>query len=468
MRDEQNIALEKKLSPRQVWALAFGCIIGCGAFIMPGDTFLVQAGPLGTALAFGIAALAMIVVAFNYHFMINKYPVAGGEFTYAANTFGRINGFICAWFLGLSYLTIVPINATALAVIGRNLFDDIFQVGFHYQVAGFDIYFGEIVLAIVALVVFALLSIRGVKTTGVFQMLLVIALIGGVFIVFLAAILNPHVSAKNLLPAFAPEGSKAGGILAIIAIAPFSFVGFDTIPQAAEEFNFSPKKAKGIMVLAILFGAAMYVVITLITAMAVPEGYATWAEYVKEAGKLEGLLSLPTFHAAKQLLGTPGLIFIGMAVLGAILSGIMGFYMATSRLLYSMSKEKMLPEWFGRVQEKQKTPKNAILFVMCVSIIAPFFGRTVLGWIVDMSSVGAAIGYGYTSGAAFCYAKKQGDKKIMLTGLIGMLIAFMILVLLLVPIKGLDCSLGVESYVCLLAWSLLGWLFYKKTNKRKK
>lgn len=467
MKENANVTLEKKLSPRQVWALAFGCIIGCGAFLMPGDTFLVQAGPLGTAIAFAIAAVIMIVVAFNYHFMINKYPVAGGEFVYATHTFGRTNGFICAWFLGLSYLTIVPLNATALAVIGRNLLDDVFQFGLHYKVAGFDIYLGEILLALFALVVFAFLSIRGVKTTGIFQMILVTALVGGVIVVLAAALIRTDVPLSNLLPAFSPEGNKVAGILAIIAVAPFAFVGFDTIPQAVEEFEFSPKKAKGIMVLAILFGAAMYILITLITAIAVPEGYATWAEYIDDVGNLDGLISLPTFHAANQLLGTPGLLFIGMAVLGAILSGIVGFYMATSRLLYSMSKDGMLPKWFAVLHTRYKTPQNAILFVLIVSCIAPFFGRTVLGWIVDMSSVGAAIGYGYTSLSAFFFARKQGDKTVMVTGILGTFIALIIVILLFVPIKGLDCSLGKESYICLVVWIVLGYFFYRKTQRQK-
>lgn len=171
--------LEKKLSPINVWSLALGCIIGWGAFVMPGNTFLPNAGPLGTAIAIGIAAIIMIIIAFNYNYMIQKYPIAGGEFTYTQKAFGKTNGFICAWFLGLSYLAIVPLNGTALALIGRNLMSNIFQFGFHYSVAGYDIYLGEILLAVVALVLFAWLSIRGVKTSGVFQTALVFALVGG-------------------------------------------------------------------------------------------------------------------------------------------------------------------------------------------------------------------------------------------------------------------------------------------------
>ena len=160
--NDNNVKLEKKLSPLNVWSLALGCIIGWGAFVMPGNTFLGKAGPLGTAIAMGIAALIMIIIAFNYNFMINKYPVAGGEFTYTQQAFGEKHAFVCSWFLGLSYLAIVPLNATALALIGRNLMNNIFQIGFHYNVAGYDIYLGEIILAVVALLLFAFLSIRGV------------------------------------------------------------------------------------------------------------------------------------------------------------------------------------------------------------------------------------------------------------------------------------------------------------------
>ena len=155
---EKEVKLEKKLSPINVWALALGCIIGWGAFVMPGNTFLGKAGPLGTAIAMGIATLIMIVIAFNYNFMINKFPVAGGEFTYTQKAFGSNHAFVCSWFLGLSYLCIVPLNGTALALIGRNLMHNVFQVGFHYTVAGYDIYLGEIILALVALGLIAFLN----------------------------------------------------------------------------------------------------------------------------------------------------------------------------------------------------------------------------------------------------------------------------------------------------------------------
>ena len=324
-----------------------------------------------------------------------------------------------------------------------------------------------VLLAVVALLLFAFLSIRGVKFTGVFQTGLVFALVGGVLIITIAALCNPNVSLSNLSPGFYPGNAPTAGILAVVAVAPWAFVGFDTIPQAAEEFKFSAKKTKTLMILSILFGAAVYVALNTVTAAVIPEGYESWAAYIDDMPNQSGLLSLPTFHAGYQLLGTAGVVFLGVAVLGAIFSGIIGFYMATSRLLYSMAKERVLPGWFGKLHGKYKTPAHAILFVLFIALIAPFFGRTALGWIVDMSSIGAAIGYGYTSLAAFKFAKKEGNHAIMTTGIIGGIMALAFMVLLLVPISMFNCSLGKESYVCLIAWIVIGVVFYLTAKKRK-
>ena len=346
--------------------------------------------------------------------------------------------------------------------------NNLFQVGFHYTVAGYDIYLGEIILAVSALILFALLSIRGVNFTGKFQTVLVFALVGGVLIITLAAIVSPQTSASALKPGFYPGETSLAGVLAVVAVAPWAFVGFDTIPQAAEEFKFSAKMTKRIMVLSILFGAAVYVILNTVTASVIPEGYGSWTEYIDDLGNLNGLISLPTFHAGYQLLGRWGLVFLGVAVLGAILSGIIGFYMATSRLLYSMSKEKVLPRWFGDLHPRYKTPAHAILFVMGIALVAPFFGRTALGWIVDMSSIGAAIGYAYTSLAALRFARQERKTGIMVTSILGTGMAVLFVILLLVPIPAFNTSLGKESYFCLIVWIILGVMFYLQSGKGKK
>ena len=459
--------LARGLSPLGVWALSLGCIIGWGSFILPGTVFLPNAGPAGTAIALGAAALAMVVIALNYSYLIARYPFAGGEFAYVRDTLGPTHAFATSWLLGLCYLALVAQNATALALVGKSLFGGIFQTGLHYTVAGYDIYAGELALALAALVLFAALSIRGVRLAGLFQTVLVLAIVCGVGIVVGAAIgqLGPVALAPQ--PAFSPEVPPFAGVLAVLAIAPFLFVGFDTVPQAAEEYRFPPGKTRGLIVLSIVFGACIYAALCALPAAVVPAGYADWPSYVEAAGGLDGIRALPTFNAAFELLGPVGLVLLGAAATGAILSGIVGFYLATSRLLYALSRDGMLPAWFGAIHPDRQTPHHALLFVMCVAAIAPFFGRTALGWLVDMSALGAAVAYGYASVVALIWAVREHHKGRVVLGAVGTAFALVFAVLLLVPIPGMHAALGPGSYACLLAWVALGAVFFAATRKRR-
>ncbi len=450
MSDTQEIKLERKLKPINVWSLALGSIIGWGAFVMPGTTFLPKAGTLGTLIGMSIGALIMITIAMNYGYMVQKFPVAGGEYTFANKCFGRRHAYICGWFLSLSYLAIVPLNATALGLVSRKLLGGLLEVGYLYSVAGWDIYAGEIALASFALILFGLLSIKGISVAGWLQTVMALSLVASVFILVIGALLNPDVKLSNLEPVY-PEGKEPfAAIIAIVAVAPWAFVGFDSIPQAAEEFNFSPKKANGIMIIAILFGAFVYVAINTITAAVAP-----WEDFMAQG------YDWPTGEAVEFIMGKAGLIFLGIALVCAVLSGIIGFYMATSRLLYSMAREHALPDWFGKIDQKSKTPKNAIFFIMIISLTAPWFGREVLGWVVDMSSIGAAIGYGYTC-LSTCRTLKNNpqDKRpvLRLLSVLGAVFSFIFVILLIIP--GMPSYLAFESRICLIIWIALGVLFY--------
>ena len=468
--------LQRKLSPLNVWALALGSIIGWGAFVMPANTFLPNAGPLGTAIAMAAGALIMVVIALNYSYMINRYPVAGGEFTFTNASFGPTCGFMCAWFLGLSYLAVVPMNATALALIGRNLFPRLTQWGYLYSVEGYSIYAGEILLALFALVLFAVLSIRGISVAGKLQTVLALSLVGCVFLLAIAALFSPGASVSHLTPSFAVDADgkpMLGGILAVVAVAPWAFVGFDSIPQASEEFNFSHKKSLVIMILSILFGGALYIILNTITAAVLPDGYTGWIPYIADCAKdplpesLAGFTALPTFNAARLILGKPGLVILGIALFCAVLSGIIGFYMATSRLLYSMAKDHVLPGWFGRLHSRYKTPMNAIIFIMIISLFCPWFGRTVLNWIVDMSSIGAAIGYCFTSAAAFVQMQRNKDATLWLkiNAILGVLFSLCFIALLIIPNQ--FAYLGPESRIALVVWIVMGTAFYLYSRRRK-
>ena len=464
-----------------VWAIAFGCVIGWGSFINPGKKFLPASGVAGTAIAMILGALVMIIIAFSYAYMVPKYPKAGGEFTFTKMCFGKNMAFICGWFLVVAYLTNVPMNSTAIGLIvdGLDGTADILKFGFHYTIAGFDIYMGEMLLAMFILILFGYLNIIGVQKAAFVQTILSSLLVICVFTLFFAGLVSSKAKGINMEPVWGFDKSAAmaanattaeisqyahkgtagilGAILATFAIAPWAYVGFDAIPQAAEEFNFSFKKVSYIMVIAIVFGCFVYTSNNTVAAAAL----ANWPERVM-AGEWVVLV------AAEELLGTFGKVLVGLGVSCAVLSGIMGFYLASSRLMYSMSRDGYLPEWFGKVDEKYGTPKNAMIFCIVVSLSGPILGREALGWFVDMSAIGASIGYFFTCASALVTAKRDGDGtgflKIMATT--GVVFAVIFMILQLIPIPGISgVHFGTESYIMLIIWTAMGLVFYMKQRK---
>ena len=469
-------SLKRALTPMHVWAIAFGCVIGWGSFINPGKKFLSNSGVAGTAIAMILGALVMIVIAFSYAYMVPKYPKAGGEFTFTKNCFGKNLAFVCGWFLVAAYLTNVPMNSTAIGLIVDGLDGpaDILKFGFHYTIAGFDIYMGEMMLAMAILLLFGYLNIIGVKKAGIVQTVLSSLLILCVFTLCIAGLVSAKAKGINMEPiwgfdkkaamaagattanidGFAHKGTAGimSAILATFAIAPWAYVGFDAIPQAAEEFNFSFKKVSFIMMVAIVFGCFVYTSNNTVAAAALEN----WPDRVM-AGDWVLLI------AAEELLGTFGKVLIGVGVSCAVLSGIMGFYLASSRLMYSMSRDGYLPAWFGQVDARYGTPKNAMIFCIIVSLSGPILGREALGWFVDMSAIGASIGYFFTCASTLVTARKDGDGTGFLKSMAGIGVAFSaaFMVLQLIPIPGLSgVHFGKESYYMLIVWVAMGLVFY--------
>lgn len=494
MREEERMKnnmnrdskLQRQLSPMHVWAIAFGCIIGWGSFINPGKKFLPNSGVAGTAIAMILGALVMIIIAFSYAYMVPKYPKAGGEFTFTKMCFGKTAAYICGWFLVAAYLTNVPMNSTAIGLIvdGLDGTTDILKWGFHYQIAGFDIYLGEMLLAMAILILFGILNILGVKKAGFIQTLLSALLVISVFSLTIAAFVSNKVSISNMAPwwgfdkpaaitaaangtytnidEFAHRGSIqiTSAIFSTFAIAPWAYVGFDTIPQAAEEFNFSYKKVSFIMIIAIIFGCFVYTANNTITAVVLEN----WPDLIVYSEGTPWLL----LKAAERLLGLPGKILVGVAVFSAVLTGIMGFYLAASRLMYSMSRDGYLPKIFGNIDEKHGTPKNAIIFCIIISLSGPILGREALGWFVDMSAIGASIGYFFTCASTFTSLKKDqyGTLFIKIMAIIGIIFSVGFIILQIIPIPGLDGVHFVkESYFMLIVWIIIGTIFYIKQKK---
>ena len=450
--------LAKYLSPIDVWAIAFGCIVGWGAFVMPGTTFLPLAGPLGSVAALIIGAVLMLIIGRNYSYLIEKRPGAGGVYSYTKEAFGRDHAFICSWFLSLSYLSIVFLNATALFVLSRTVFGDFFHFGFHYQIAGFEVYFGEIMMSVLALAVFGLIYILKKPLLQFLQTAFAILLFLGVGVMTVAAL--PHLQASSLWEQSGlTDVPLPAAIITIVLLAPWAFVGFDTASLETAHFNFPVRKSRRIITVSIVSGALIYIALSIISISSVPEGFSSWQEYIANLDLLNGIPSVPTIFSAKSSLGTAGVAIVSMTALSAIFTGIIAAYRASTRVLSNMAVDMIVPKRFLGTTE-------CILFIMIISISVSFLGRNALVWFVDLTSLGAIIGFGYTSASAFRIARKDKNSFIAVTGAIGTVISVIFALVHLISRIGYIETMQTQSFFMLALWCLLGFVFYWRTIRK--
>jgi len=472
MNDNSNASIGDKnghgnityLSPLAVIALSFGYAVGWGAFVLPGTMFLPNAGPAGTVIGLLIGTLAIIVLAFNYHKVTTITQVSGGTYGFVTKVFGLNHGFLMGWFLFLTYIAILWANATALVLLMRYLFGHVLQFGFHYTMVGFDVYFGEVLLCLAAIVLCGSVCILNKRFAIRLHTFFAFVLAAGVVTCFIAALFWHKGGMGTMGPAFSTGGPKSIQILRILAMVPWAFVGFEAVVQSSSEFSFPVRRIFSLLLAAILVSALIYILLVILPILALPEGYSNWKEYIDALPRLEGIAAMPVFSAVQRVLGPLGVAVIGGSMLSAQLTALFATYIAVSRLMHAMSEDDMIPKWLGKCNG-EGTPVNAILTVMCLSFPIPFLGRTVIGWPVDLSNLGAAIAYGYTSAAVLVLLKKDkagGRPTEKAAGVFGLAMSIVFSLLTLVPNYLSGSSLSTESYLLLIIWCFVGFLLYRR------
>ena len=456
---EQRTELNKTLNPANIWAVALGSIIGWGCFIQSPNWMVKAGGPLPLVVGFILGGLLMIVVGMSYAYMIAKFPVSGGEFAYAFVGFGPIASFVCGWMLLIGYVGIVVLNATAVPVLFSVVAPGLLQFGHLWTIAGWPVYLGEALVSIVIAWIFGIIAIRGAKSAGNTQLFMCILLCAAVVLILAGTVVTGNFQMVNLQPASGQYNvSFVKGVILIIAMAPFLYVGFDCIPQAAEEFNFPANKTLLLIVSAIGVGAFIYASIAVVTAAVMP-----WMEMVDLKNAAGNPESWRTGAMIKQALGTGGTIFVVVAVLAGMLTGIGGFYMSSSRLMFGMARARMLPKMFAEIHPVYGTPTKGIIFVMIIATFVPFIGREVLNWFVDMAAVGTGVGYFFTCAGAYMVltkglAPKSSDDISPVVALAGAAISLGIIALMVVP--GMPAFLSIYCWGALAAWVAMGVIFY--------
>lgn len=428
----------KSIGKVELFTVALGSVIGWGAFMLPGNFFLKNVGVLNTAIGFFIAVIMIAFIEKSYSLMMSKYNDVGGEYTYAKNLFGNGVGFFTGWLLLLAYISIIPLNATAIPMVFEKIFPFYNKGSLLYTIVGFPVYLNDLLLSLSFILIFTLIQIKGVKFSTRTQNITVFMLLISVIYLFVFSLMNlEQVQWNNFESNLGSFNLEL--VIRVIAFAPWAFIGFDTVAQLTSESKTNPKTASLMAFIAVVFGALVYNVLNVITAFGVA------AEDVNSSGWATG-------DAVYNLLGGVALLIIGVAMFGAVLSGLNGFFMSSSRLSGAMLKDST-----GNLTPDKN--KQVIIFIGFIALIVPFFGRNALFWFVDVSSVGASFAYLLTCLAAYKVSRKMSFK---LVSLVGVTASISFLFFLLTPF--FNSNIPLVSVYVLLVWSVLGSVLYNKVR----
>lgn len=378
---------ERVLNKKEVLALAFGAMIGWGWVVLAGG-WVNSAGALGAMFAFAIGGLAVVLIGLTYAELAAAMPLTGGEHVYSHRAFGMGGSFLCTWAIILGYISVVAFEAVALPTVVEHLFPN-YKVGFLWTVAGWDVYFTWAAVGVIGAIGMTWVNILGIKSSALLQKVVTLLILAVGLMLITGALFTGETA--NMEPLFV-NGLK--GLLAVVIMTPFMFVGFDVIPQAAEEINLPPKQIGGILILSVVMAVAWYIGVVLAVALAL-------------SAEESAASSLPTADAMTAVFGGgwAGKLLV-LAGIGGIITSWNAFLIGGSRAVYAMAHAKMLPAFLGKLHPKYNTPVNAILMVGALSIIAPLFGRQALVWLVDAGGLGIVVAYA-TVAASFLVLRRR-------------------------------------------------------------
>jgi diguanylate cyclase (GGDEF)-like protein len=269
----------------------------------------------------------------------------------------------------------------------------------------------------------------------------------------------------TLEPGFIPDSDEMIQIIRIASISPWAFIGFENISHSTEEFTFGRKKSFRILSIAVISSTILYILITLLSVAAFPSEYGDWLSYMQDHGNLTGLEGLPPFYVAYYYMGNTGVRILMLSLLALIVSSLIGNILALSRLLCALGRDNVMPEKFTFLND-EGTPVVAIAFIAAVSMVIPLLGRTAVGWIVDVTTIGATIVYGFVSGTCLRLARRRGDTKEMNFGIAGLILMICFAAMLLVPSLFGSGDLAPETYFLFTIWAILGFLFFRGILRR--
>ena len=244
------VHLRKLLGRGDVLAIAFGAMVGWSWVVLAGEMIL-RAGAVGSILAFGAGAVMVWLVGLTYAELSSALSRAGGEISFTFVALGPGGAFVCGWTLVLAYVAVCAFEAVALPTVVSYLLPG-FEAGSLYTVAGWEVHASWVLVGVAGAVVIGVVNYRGIRFAAFAQRLAV----GSLLLVGLAFFLPGTVrgDAANLTPWI----TGWEGVLRVVIMTPFLYVGFDVIPQLAEEIDVPFRTIGRIIVLSILMALGWY------------------------------------------------------------------------------------------------------------------------------------------------------------------------------------------------------------------
>ena len=456
---ENKSKFDKVMGSWDILVIAFGAMIGWGWVINSGD-WLSTAGFMGSLIAFAIGGLMVLFVGLTYAELTSAMPQCGGEHVFSYRAMGPTGSFICTWAIILGYVATAAFEATALPTVITYLFPNFNQV-YLYTIAGKDIYLTTILLGSLMAILITAINMAGAKTAAILQTILtaIIALAGILLIVGSCFSGDGSNIAGQLWES--SEGSASSSIFKVACMTPFLFIGFDVIPQAAEEINVPYKKIGKIMLLSIGLAVAWYFLIVFAVAYVLPQ-----SQIAQEMDSQNGLVTAKAIEVAFHTPAMGKVLIVGG--LCGIITSWNSFLMGGSRAMFSMGESYMLPRVFSKLG-KHKTPAPALILCGACCVAAPFFGRGVLVWLVDAASFGCVVAYLFVSISFFILRFKEPKmerpykvKCGKLVGAIAIILSGFMTSLYIIPQSIFSFGAGLiwQEWIVVGIWIALGVVFY--------
>ena len=368
----------KSMSAIDLMTLGIGAVIGTGIFILPGTVAANDAGP-GVILSFLMAAIVCALAAMCYAEFSSALPVAGSAYSYGNIIFGEIIGWILGWALVLEYMLAVSSVSTGWAAYFNSLIN---SFGLHIPKAlsgPFDPAHGTYVniVAIIIVLLITLMLSQGMQSSlrinniAVAIKLLIILLFIGIGLFF--------IKPANYHP-FMPF--KLSGVFRGATTVFFAFLGFDAVSSSAAEVK-NPKRNMPLgiigtlLVATILYMGVSAVLVGMVkyTKLDVANPVAFALKYVNQ-GWLADLLSIG-------------------ALIGMFTMMVTMIY-SSSRLVYSLGRDGLLPKFLSQLNEKKGSTPEAALWTVGI-FIAIMGGLVSLDNLTSLVNIGTLLAFTFVS-----------------------------------------------------------------------